>query len=90
MHTKQMDIEFPTGSPINQDSIVKQNEKLEQHLSAGNTINFMQARAMGIGFLNSRMSDLKKNDKIFFSRWVVIEGCKCKEYSFTEFKPVTE
>lgn len=86
MHTKQMDIEFPTASPINQDSIVKQNEKLEKHLSAGNTINFMQARAMGIGFLNSRMSDLKKAEKQFYSRWVVINGCKCKEYSFTAFK----
>lgn len=75
-----------TQSPVNAESIHAQNERLLNHLKIGFTINFIQARKMGIGFLNSRISDLKKNDYVIYDRWISIKGIRCKEYSLTPFQ----
>jgi hypothetical protein len=72
-------------SPVNAISIHKQNELLLAHLKAGNTINFLQARQMGIGFLNSRISDLIANDVAVFKRWIKVGKCSCKEYSLKPY-----
>lgn len=78
--------ELNTQSPINAISIDKQNEKLIKYLENGHTIHFIKARELGIGFLNSRISDLIKLDHVIYKQWVKINGCTCKEYSLTPFK----
>lgn len=83
---KQIDIQFPTASPINQDSLVRQNELLHDHLMRGNTINFIQAREMGIAFLNSRISDLRASEVPVYFRWIKVNNTRCKEYSLQPFK----
>lgn len=53
-------IEFPTGSPINIEKLGGQNKRLYDWLMAGNKINCMgpERKALKIGYLNSRVSDL--------------------------------
>ncbi|MEJ7740465.1 MAG: hypothetical protein WKF97_23865 [Chitinophagaceae bacterium] len=66
------------------DNLEAQNKRLYEHLLAGSTINFLQARDMGIGYLNSRISDLRKVMTIH-SRFIRINGIQCKEYSLAPF-----
>ncbi|MEJ7737418.1 MAG: hypothetical protein WKF97_08330 [Chitinophagaceae bacterium] len=40
---------------------------------------------MGIGFLNSRIADLRKEITIY-SRFIRIKNVKCKEYSLAPFE----
>lgn len=53
---------LPTRSPINTSRMTKQNRRLLDYLMTGQPINvFSQAkRDLRIGYLNSRISDLKK------------------------------
>jgi hypothetical protein len=74
-----------TQSPVNALSIDRQNSILLAYLKTGKTIHFIHARTMGIGFLNSRISDLIKNDVVIYKRWVNIGSIHCKEYSLTPF-----
>jgi hypothetical protein len=79
---QQLNIDFAAS---NKQSIERQIGTLIEYLSEGRTINFIQAREMGIGFLNSRISDLKKKQFSVHSRWIKIKAIKCKEYSFKPF-----
>ncbi len=51
-----------TTSPVNQEDTEAQNQRLIAYLSAGNTIHVMDRakEILEIGYLNSRMSDIKK------------------------------
>lgn len=72
-----------TQSPVNAISIDKQNTILLEYLNTGKTIHFIKARTLGIGFLNSRISDLIKNNVVVYKRWICIGSIRCKEYSLT-------
>ena len=76
---------IPTGSPINAHSLQTQNKRLYDHLASGHTINFQDARGMGIPYLNSRISDLRADGVEIHSRFIHIRATKCKEHSLQPF-----
>lgn len=61
-----MEIQFPTDAPINIERISGQNKRLYEYLKAGNKITvFSEAvKRLKIGYLNSRISDLKNKFKL--------------------------
>ncbi len=73
-----------TNSPVNQESIEAQTKRLVDHLERGKSIHFIQARQMGIGFLNSRMSEIRKTRAVF-EKWTKVGRVNCKLYSFKPF-----
>ncbi len=77
--------DLATESLINTYSIETQNNRLYEHLQAGNTINFLQARDLGIGFPNSRIAELRKQQVTIYSRFIRISNVQCKEYSLQPF-----
>ncbi|MEJ7738512.1 MAG: hypothetical protein WKF97_13865 [Chitinophagaceae bacterium] len=77
--------DMPAGTELNLPGIQYQQKLLLEHLRNGNTINFLQARDMGIGYLNSRIADLRKEITIH-SRFIRISNVKCKEYSLAPFE----
>lgn len=89
----QTAIDFTTSSPINVERIKGQNGRLYRFLAEGNTITcFSQAvKELRIGYLNSRISDLRNQHHIqIFDRTVEVEDITgekvhCKEYSLKEF-----
>lgn len=86
MTVQQLDIAFPTASPINIESIKGQNGRLYEYLKAGNTITMFDAPALGIGYLNSRISDLRNLCRIIiYDQTENINGTTCKRYSLTPF-----
>ena len=78
----QLNLDFTAS---NKESIERQISTLIEYLSEGRTINFIQAREMGIGFLNSRIPDVKARGYKVYNRWTKIKTIKCKEYSFKPF-----
>jgi len=62
----------------------KQNQILLQHLRGGRTIHFIRAREIGIGFLNSRLSDLRKRGYCFSWGWIKIGDTRCKKYRIAD------
>jgi hypothetical protein len=65
-----------------------QNRRLYDWLSQGNTIHiFSQAmQELGIGYLNSRISDLRNKCEVtIYHRQLKINGIYCNEYSITPF-----
>lgn len=90
---RQLAIDFTTASRINVERLKGQNKRLLDHLEAGNTIHcFSNAvRTLRIGYLNSRISDLRNRAKItIYDRDIQAvsfdgELVRCKEYSLKEF-----
>lgn len=67
---------IPTGSPINQSSLQTQNKRLYERLASGHTINFQDAKELGIAYLNSRISDLRSNG-VQVCRFIRIRSTQC-------------
>ena len=93
---QQLEITFQTTSPINADRLSGQNKRLWDFLAAGNTIHCFHPamKELGIGYLNSRTSDLRKmlreQGKDIFKRYIKVkdangEEVTVREYSLTEF-----
>ena len=84
---KQAEIEFPTESPINEIKLGGQNRRLYDYLSSGKTINCMSdaMKELQIGYLNSRISDLKKHSIKIYKRYILVDNTTVKEYSLKEF-----
>jgi len=94
---QQLEITFQTTSPINVDRLSGQNKRLYDFLAAGNTIHCFHPamKELGIGYLNSRTSDLPKmlieQGKDIFKRYIKVkdangEEVTVREYSFYPFK----
>lgn len=81
----QPELQFPSSSPINTISLTGQNKLLYDYLLNGN-IDMFIAREIGIGFLNSRVSDLKKHKIEIYSKYIKKNNSTVKLYSLTEFK----
>lgn len=81
----QHDDIIPSDSPINQHSLETQNKRLYDHLASGYTINFLQAKQLGVSYLNSRISNLKESGIPIYSRFIRIGNTQCKEYSLQPF-----
>lgn len=89
----QLDIAFPTTSPINKKILSGQNRRLLDYLEQGNTIHCFHPakRELKIGYLNSRASDLKKAGIILYKRRINVlnsegESVAVTEYSLMPFK----
>lgn len=83
---------FETRSPINVDRLQGQNRRLYEYLKDGNTIHcFSQAkRDLHIGYLNSRISNLKEAGAEIFKRNIQVtdvngESVTVREYSLKPF-----
>ena len=78
---------LPTSAPINVERLTGQNRALYDYLRTGATINCMSdARArLGIGYLNSRVSDLRKAGVSVYKRMIEVGGVHVKEYSMFPF-----
>lgn len=66
-----------------------QNRRLLDWLQAGNTIHVFHPamHTLGIGYLNSRISDLRNKCQItIYSRDIVVNDTHVNEYSLTPFK----
>jgi hypothetical protein len=89
----QLPIDFTTASKINVDRLKGQSRRLYDHLSAGNTIHCFSpaVRELRIGYLNSRISDLRNRAQVtIYDREIQAvsfdgELVRCKEYSLKEF-----
>lgn len=83
----QLNIDFTSGSKLNTLKLSGQNRRLFDWLSSGNTITMLEAGKIGIGYLNSRISDLRnKVGVVIYDRMVDRCGTKVKEYSMNPFK----
>lgn len=93
---QQLELTFQTTSPINIDRLSGQNKRLYDYLAAGNTIHCFHPamKELGIGYLNSRASDLRKKLKSqgsdLFRREIVTDDAwgkatRVKEYSLQPF-----
>jgi len=94
---QQLEITFQTTSPINVERLSGQNKRLYDFLAAGNTIHCFHPamKELGIGYLNSRSSDLRKvlieQGKDLFKRYIKVkdahgEEVTVREYSIYPFK----
>lgn len=73
---EQITINFETASPINLDKLTGQNRRLYDHLAQGKSIHCMDpVRAeLQIGYLNSRISDLKKLGVAITSKFISVNS----------------
>lgn len=70
---------------INENATSIQNQKLLEHLQSGNTINFLQAKDLGIDSLNTRIVDLRKQGTVVHTRVIRINGIFCNEFGLKSF-----
>ncbi len=70
----------PQTKQVSNDIPKAFNTKLYDHLQQGNTINFVQAHAMGIAQLNTHIAEIRKIVNIY-SRIIRINNVQCMEYS---------
>lgn len=79
---KKTSPEIKTASPINIDSIKGQCRRLYDYLMAGNSITMFEAGSIGVGYLNSRISDLRNKCNIHIEdKMIYKNGSHVKEYS---------
>lgn len=86
----QLDIPFPSESPINTERLSRQNKIVADHLLSGKSINVVTAiREYSIYHLHSRIADCRRefrNHRItIYSKSVTIEEMQCKEYNLKPF-----
>lgn len=75
--------------PANVQRLTGQNKRLYDWLMTGNTIHFLSdaKQELRIGFLNSRISDLRNKCKVqIYDRMIDVDGIKCNEYSLKPFE----
>lgn len=84
----QTELTFTTKSPINIDKLSGQNRRLYDWLSSGKTIHCMHnaMSELKIGYLNSRISDLKKYGVEIYKRFISVDDTTVKEYSLKPFE----
>jgi acid phosphatase class B len=74
----------PQKSKFGNDIPKAYNRDLYDHLQQGNTINFIQARAMGISQLDTHIAEIRKITNVY-SRNVRINSLRYMEYSLQPF-----
>lgn len=84
----QAELNFTTTSPENIERLSGQNKRLYEYLLSGNKIHcFHEAmRTLRIGYLNSRVSDLRNlhNIEVKKSR-VVVQDCNGEDVNVVEY-----
>lgn len=77
--------DIPTPNQISIESMHPQSMKLYEHLLQGHSINFLQARELGITHLDKHIADLRRELTIH-SRTIRIHNTRCTEYSLQAFE----
>ena len=80
----QATINFDTRSPINVESLNKQNKAIYNLLLTRGSITMFDAIEIGVYHLHSRMAELSKVVTIY-RRTIKKNGTTVKEYSLKEF-----
>jgi hypothetical protein len=81
--TQQPELEFPTDAPINQLKLSGQNKKLYDYLVSGKSIHCLHPAKLelGIGYLNSRCSDLINKFKVKIEKkYITVNDTVVVEY----------
>lgn len=78
---EQLKINFATASPINMEKLTGQNRRLYDHLASGKSIHCMSEDRvrLQIGYLNSRISDLKKMGFNIVSQYIQVADASGNE-----------
>lgn len=88
---QQLEFTFQTTSPINAERLTGQNKRLWDFLAAGNTIHCFHPamKELGIGYLNSRTSDLRKilieQGKDIYKRYIKVKDHNREEVTVREY-----
>lgn len=74
MITSQLEMSFESPSPINRERLGGQNKRLYDYLATGKTIHVFDPakRQLQIGYLNTRISDLKKAGVEVYKRGIQV------------------
>jgi hypothetical protein len=70
----------PVNNQISIESLHPQSMRLLEHLQQGNSVNFVQAREMGITHLDRHIAELRRELTIH-SRVIRMGNTRCLEYS---------
>ena len=84
MHNNPLDTKVEI-EPVRPVSMTEQTRILVDHLRAGGTINFVQARDMGITHLAQRIAELRAHDIRSYQRQIRLYGSPCAEFSLHPF-----
>lgn len=84
---QQLEISFQSPSPINTEKLSGQNRRLLDYLLAGNSIHVFHPakRLLQIGYLNSRIADIKKHGIEVHKRYISVNDIDGKETSVVEY-----
>ena len=80
----QATLDFTTRSPINVESLNKQNKAIYNLLLTRGSITMFDAIEIGVYHCHSRLAELSKVVTIY-RRTIKKNGTTVKEYSLTEF-----
>jgi len=89
---KQIEMNFEpatTNHPGNVERLTGQNRRLYDWLVSGKTIHIFNPamQQLGIGYLNSRISDLRNKCNVqIYDRMIEVNGTYCNEYSIKPFE----
>lgn len=75
----------PINNQISVESLHPQSMKLYEYLLQGNSINYVQAHAMGITHLDKHIADVRRKLTIH-SRVIRLHNARCNEYSLQPFE----
>jgi len=75
----------PATSKVQQNVAPAFNIQLYDYLQSGNSINFVQARELGIDQLDRHIEDLRKVIKVY-AKPIRINQVKCFDYSLQPFE----
>lgn len=87
----QIEMDFTPATvnhPGNVERLTGQNRRLYDWLATGQTISIFSPamQDLGIGYLNSRISDLRNKCKVqIYDRMIEVNGTHCNEYSLNPF-----
>ena len=88
MHTNPFDTKATAAASLQTIQpifMTEQTRLLIDHLRSGNTINFVQARDMGITHLAQRIAELRAHDIRTYQRQIRLYHSPCMEYSLSPF-----
>ena len=84
MYKKPFDLKAEIA-PVQPVTMTEQTQLLIDHLRSGNTINFVQARDLGITHLPQRIAELRAHDIRTYQREIRMYNTPCMEYSLHPF-----
>jgi hypothetical protein len=81
----QSTIDFTTNSPINSESLGKQNKVIYEYLLTHDSINMTIGVQMGIYSFHSRLAELRKVVQVY-DKYIRVGNTTVKSYSLKPFE----